>query len=67
MTADAAAPSNPQVSIEVDDLDLAWQRAQEMGAEAVRGPTVEPWGVERFFIRGPSGNIVNADAATTRR
>lgn len=62
MTDDATASLNPQVSVEVDDLDLAWQRAQELGADIVHERTVEPWGVERFFVRDPSGNVINVVA-----
>jgi len=56
---DQTAAADPQVSIEVDDLDLAWQRASELGAQIVHPRTVETWGVERFFIRDPGGNIIN--------
>lgn len=56
---DRSAATDPQVSIEVDDLDLAWRRAAEIGAEIVHPKTVESWGVERFFVRDPAGNVVN--------
>lgn len=68
MTADATATVNP-LSIEVDNLDLVWRRAQEVGADVIHERSVEPWGVERFFGRDPSGNVINslahADAAST--
>ncbi|WDR04889.1 VOC family protein [Devosia rhodophyticola] len=49
----------PAISIEVDDLDQLYQRAQDAGIEIVYPLTVEPWGVRRFFARDPFGNIVN--------
>jgi PhnB protein len=59
MTADVTAPVNPCVSIEVDDLDLVWRRAHELGAGIVHDRTIEAWGVERFFMRDPDGNVIN--------
>lgn len=44
MTTDASATLNPHVSVEVDDLDLAWHRAHQLGADIVHERTVEPWG-----------------------
>lgn len=59
LTEDDNAPMNPQLSVDVDDLDLVWRRAQELGADIAYERTVEPWGVERFFVRDPSGNVIN--------
>lgn len=59
MTADETASQNPHISVEVDDLDLVWQRARELGAEIVHERTVEAWGVERFFLRDLDGNVIN--------
>ncbi len=59
MTVDETASQNPHISVEVDDLDLAWKRTQELGAEIVHDRTVEAWGVERFFVRDPDGNVIN--------
>lgn len=49
----------PQLSIEVDDVDLVYARARTAGVEIVYDITDEPWGVRRFFMRDPFGNIVN--------
>ena len=49
----------PVLSIEVDDVDRTYQRAISAGAEIVYDITDEPWGVRRFFMRDPFGNIVN--------
>ena len=56
---DETAVVDPQVSIEVDDLDDVWQRASRIGADIVHPRSVESWGVERFFVRDPAGNIIN--------
>lgn len=49
----------PAVSIEVDDLDEALRRTKEAGVAIEYGPVEEPWGVRRFFVRDPAGNLVN--------
>jgi len=59
MTKDATAPVNPQVSIEVDDVDAAFQRAVEAGLRIVHPLSDEEWGVRRFFFADPEGNVVN--------
>ena len=59
MKQDATAMVNPDVSIEVDDVDEAYAAAQEMGCEIVHPLTDEPWGVRRFFVREPNGRVLN--------
>lgn len=49
----------PELSIEVDDVEAVHVRATAMGLETVYGPTDEPWGVRRFFLRDPLGRLVN--------
>jgi uncharacterized glyoxalase superfamily protein PhnB len=59
MTHDATAPVVPDVSVEVDDVDAAHDAARRAGAEIVHPLTDEPWGVRRFFMRDPTGKVVN--------
>jgi catechol 2,3-dioxygenase-like lactoylglutathione lyase family enzyme len=59
MTKDATAPVNPTVSIEVDDVDAAYQAAVDAGLEIIHPLGDEEWGVRRFFFADPSGNVVN--------
>lgn len=59
ITEDATAPETPVVSIDVDDVDAAYQAALDAGAEIVHPLTEEPWGVRRFFVRDPNGHVVN--------
>lgn len=59
MDVDRSAPCNPQMSIEVADVDGAYQRAQNSGAEIVHPLQDEDWGVRRFFMRTSTGQIVN--------
>ena len=59
MSEDASAPVRPELSIEVDDVDAAYAGANERGLEIVHPLTDEPWGVRRFFVREPSGAVVN--------
>ena len=56
---DATAPVNPDVSVEVDDVDAAHAAAKRLGCEIVHPLTQEPWGVRRFFVREPGGRILN--------
>ena len=57
----AALPASlqPQLSIEVDDVDAVHAEAVRRGIEIVHPLTDEPWGVRRFFARDPGGNVVN--------
>ncbi|MBF6619102.1 MAG: VOC family protein, partial [Patulibacter sp.] len=59
LTHDATAPVVAAASIEVADVDAAYAAAVESGAEIVHPLTDEPWGVRRFFVRDPDGNVVN--------
>ena len=56
---DATAPVSPDVSIEVEDVQLVHARAVEHGYEIVHPLTDESWGVRRFFVRDPNGAVVN--------
>ncbi len=67
LTKDATAPTHPDVSIEVDDLDAVHARAVASGAEIVHPPTIEPWGVRRFFVRDPNGAVINVREAFRSR
>ena len=59
MTRDETAVVNPQVSIEVDDVDAAYDAARAAGLEIVHELRDEAWGVRRFFLRDPAGSVVN--------
>jgi catechol 2,3-dioxygenase-like lactoylglutathione lyase family enzyme len=49
----------PDLSIEIDDLDIALARMQRAGVAIEYGPADEPWGVRRFYVRDPFGKLVN--------
>jgi catechol 2,3-dioxygenase-like lactoylglutathione lyase family enzyme len=49
----------PDLSIEVDDIDIALTKFKKSGFSIEYGPVVEPWGVRRFFVRDPFGRLVN--------
>jgi len=59
MHEDATAACNPDLSLDVEDVDVAHARALELGLEIVHPITDEPWGVRRFFVRDEGGNVVN--------
>lgn len=54
----SGAPT-PDLSVEVDDLEEALRRVTRAGLAIEYGPADEPWGVRRFFVRDPFGNLVN--------
>ncbi|MCS4279902.1 VOC family protein [Stenotrophomonas rhizophila] len=49
----------PDLSIEVDDVDEALRRVQAANLPIAYGPANEPWGVRRFHVRDPLGQLVN--------
>jgi len=59
VTLDAAAPEDSVVSVHTDDVEGAYEEARELGYEIVYPITTEPWGVRRFFVRAPDGNVIN--------
>ncbi len=59
MDVDQSAPCNPEMSVEVPDVDDAYRRAQDSGAEIVHPLRDEVWGVRRFFVRTKAGHVVN--------
>lgn len=59
MEDDATAPVVPDASVEVEDVDAAHAAAVRLGCEIVHPLTDEPWGVRRFFVREPSGRVLN--------
>ena len=59
MDTDQSAPCNPDMSLEVPDVDDAYQKAQDSGAEIVHPLQDEDWGVRRFFLRTSAGHVVN--------
>jgi lactoylglutathione lyase len=49
----------PELSVEVDDVDEAFERMKAAGFAIEYGPADEPWGVRRFYVRDPFGKLVN--------
>jgi catechol 2,3-dioxygenase-like lactoylglutathione lyase family enzyme len=63
VTNDATAPCNPAISVTVgDDVDEAYEEATRRGYEIVHPLTTEPWGIRRFFVRAPDGNVININS-----
>lgn len=51
--------ATPDLSIEVDDIDAAFERVKKAGFPIIYGPVNETWGVRRFYTRDPFGKLVN--------
>src|SRR5918994_2917 len=49
----------PDLSIEVDNLEAALKRVKNAAIPVEYGPKSEPWGVRRFYVRGPFGKLIN--------
>ena len=49
------------VHFQADDLDAAFARVRDSGAEIVQEPTQQPWGTRDFAVRDPSGNLIRID------
>ncbi len=59
VTRDATAPEDSVISVHTDDAEGAYEEAQKLGYEIVHPITTEPWGVRRFLVRAPDGNVIN--------
>jgi predicted enzyme related to lactoylglutathione lyase len=59
MSLDIKAGVHPDISIEVDDVDVVFERAVKAGADIVYPLTDEDWGLRRFFVRDPNGTVLN--------
>jgi catechol 2,3-dioxygenase-like lactoylglutathione lyase family enzyme len=49
------------VHFQTDDLDAAYARVRDSGAEIVSEPADQFWGTRDFAVRDPSGNLVRID------
>lgn len=49
----------PLLSIEVDNVDELYEQIQQAGFEIIYKMTDEEWGVRRFFVKDPLGNMIN--------
>jgi catechol 2,3-dioxygenase-like lactoylglutathione lyase family enzyme len=60
VTRDATAPHDSVISVHVGSgVDEAYAEAKRRGYEIVHPLTEEAWGVRRFFVRAPDGNVIN--------
>ena len=60
VTRDATAPHDSVISVRVGaGVDEAYAEAIRRGYEIVHPLTQEAWGVRRFFVRAPDGNVIN--------
>jgi catechol 2,3-dioxygenase-like lactoylglutathione lyase family enzyme len=59
LRAPTSGTPNPNVSVEVGDVDALHAKAIALGLHIVYPLTDEPWGVRRFFVTDPNGVIIN--------
>jgi catechol 2,3-dioxygenase-like lactoylglutathione lyase family enzyme len=55
----ADRPSPSRVSVFVDDADAAYEQYRAAGAVFAEGLEDKPWGVRRFTVRDPDGNLID--------
>ena len=49
----------PDISIEVDNIEVIYARVTELGHPIEYALTQESWGVRRFYVRDPAGKLLN--------
>jgi len=54
-----SAEPQPNMTIEIDDVDAVHAKAVGLGLKIVYRLTDEPWGVRRFFVTDPNGVVIN--------
>jgi catechol 2,3-dioxygenase-like lactoylglutathione lyase family enzyme len=60
VTRDAKAPRDSAISVLVGSgIEEAYEEAKRRGYEIVYPLTEESWGLRRFFVRAPDGNVIN--------
>jgi predicted enzyme related to lactoylglutathione lyase len=59
VTRDETAAEDSVISVCTDDIDAAYAEAQKLGYEIVHPLSTEAWGLRRFFVRAPDGNVIN--------
>lgn len=59
VSGDATAAAVPVISVKVDDVDEAYAEAQQRGYQIIHPLQDEQWGVRRFLVRAPDGNVLN--------
>lgn len=59
VTKDATAREDAVISVHTSDVEGAYEEARRLGYEIVHPLTTELWGVRRFLVRAPDGNVVN--------
>lgn len=59
VTHDATAAEDAVISIHTNDVEGAYEEAKLHGYDIVHPLTTEAWGVHRFLVRAPDGNVIN--------
>lgn len=62
VAAEGVEQPRPHMGVDVGDpaaVDAAHEASVRAGLEVVYPLTDEPWGIRRFFVRDPSGTVIN--------
>jgi catechol 2,3-dioxygenase-like lactoylglutathione lyase family enzyme len=58
-TGPSDSQDEPDITVEVADVDAVHRLAADRGLEILYPLTDEDWGVRRFFLADPNGTVVN--------
>lgn len=53
------SPSASRLSVFVQDADAAYDKYRAAGAEIISEPETTRWGLRRFTLRDPDGNVID--------
>lgn len=59
LTEGGSGTPTPDLTIEVDNVEEAYQWMKRAQFKIEYPLTEEPWGVKRFFVRDPFGKLIN--------
>lgn len=49
---------NISLAFTVEDMDAAYRKIMELGAEIIKKPTARPWGAVNMSFYDPDGNVI---------
>ena len=58
----AGEPAGFEFGFEVEDLEAAWAKAVQAGAQPYAEPATKPWGQRIAYVRDPDGILVELAA-----
>ncbi len=60
-------PSGIYLTVVVEDVDLIWARAQNMGVRIIEAPTPTFYGQKRMLVSDPNGFVIDVSSHLTNQ